>query len=77
MLSQTQNRYKEFNHVIRLWRHLHLLKCAGRGNIDSGASGTTAGELAVECPACPQPGRNLPLGWVNVGVDRRFVCSSI
>jgi hypothetical protein len=42
-----------------------MLKRAGRGQDPAGAEGTQEGELAVECPACPQPGRNLPAGWEN------------
>lgn len=40
-----------------------MLKRAGRGYDPLGAAGTKEGELAVECLACPQPGRNLPDGW--------------
>lgn len=28
-----------------------------------GVEATKPGELALVCPACPQPGRNLPDGW--------------
>jgi hypothetical protein len=27
--------------------------------------GTSEGECMVLCPACPQPGKNLPIGWEN------------
>lgn len=40
-----------------------MLKRAGRGHDPSGAEGTAEGELAVECPACPHPGHNLPDDW--------------
>ncbi|PPQ96620.1 hypothetical protein CVT26_010684 [Gymnopilus dilepis] len=43
-----------------------MLKRGGRGNSPSGAAGTRAGELAVLCPACPQVGMNLPVGWESV-----------
>jgi hypothetical protein len=43
------------------------LKRAGRGQDPLGVGGTSQGELAVECPACPQPGRNLPADWENAG----------
>ncbi|KAI9069574.1 hypothetical protein FKP32DRAFT_1559434, partial [Trametes sanguinea] len=52
-----------FGHVARLWRHLQLLKRAGRGHDPAGVAKTEAGSLAVQCAACPQPGRNLPEGW--------------
>lgn len=44
-----------------------MLKRAGRGQDPAGASATGQGELAVECPACPHPGRNLPEGWESAG----------
>lgn len=40
-----------------------MLKRAGRGQDPAGPSATSEGELTVECPACPHPGRNLPDGW--------------
>ncbi|KAJ7444965.1 hypothetical protein B0H11DRAFT_2249680 [Mycena galericulata] len=35
----------------------------GRGHDPAGVMGTKPGELAIECPACPRPGINLPEGW--------------
>ncbi len=58
-----QNRYKQVSHVVRLWRHLTALKRAARGHDPSGPEGTKEGDLAVECPACPHPGKNLPDDW--------------
>ncbi|TFK51470.1 hypothetical protein OE88DRAFT_1735365 [Heliocybe sulcata] len=55
--------YKDFVRVMRLWRHLMMLKQAGRGHDPSLSSGTAQGELAVECPACPHPNGNLPEEW--------------
>lgn len=43
------------------------LKRAGRGQDPAGVEGTSQGELAVECPACPHPGRNLPDNWQKAG----------
>ena len=40
-----------------------MLKRAGRGHDPGGVDNTGMGELAVECPACPQPQRNLPNNW--------------
>ena len=31
------------------------------------------GELAVECPACPLPGVNLPEGWNAVDDEERYI----
>ena len=44
-----------------------MLKRAGQGQHLRGAIATAQGELAVECPACPHPGRNLPEGWESAG----------
>ncbi|EIN10007.1 hypothetical protein PUNSTDRAFT_133777 [Punctularia strigosozonata HHB-11173 SS5] len=56
-------RYHDAILATRQWRHLKMLKRAGRGNDPTGVSGTPDGGLAVECPACPHPGRNLPDRW--------------
>lgn len=40
-----------------------MLKRADRGHDSSGVAGTSPGECAVECPACPHPGKNLPDDW--------------
>jgi hypothetical protein len=58
-----QDRYRELLRVGRQWRNLKYLKWHGFGY----APGTepAAGQLAIFCPACPQPGINLPEGWEN------------
>lgn len=40
-----------------------MLKRSGRGHVENGHHTTQPGDCAVECPACPHPGRNLPEGW--------------
>jgi hypothetical protein len=40
-----------------------LLKRSGRGHEPEGVEGTKPGQCAVECPACPHPGRNVPSDW--------------
>lgn len=60
-----QNRYKQMSHAVRLWRHLTALKRFARGHDPSGPEGTKAGELALECAACPHPERNLPQDWAD------------
>lgn len=61
--SIVQKRYDEFRVVMRWWRHLKMLKRAGRGHDPDGVDATQPGSLAVECPACPHDGRNLPENW--------------
>ncbi|KAF7972080.1 hypothetical protein HWV62_19161 [Athelia sp. TMB] len=58
-----KDRYDEMRPVMRIWRHLKMLKRAGRGHDPGGAAKTRMGECATECPACPHPGKNLPDGW--------------
>ncbi|KIJ89697.1 hypothetical protein K443DRAFT_117632 [Laccaria amethystina LaAM-08-1] len=60
-------RYSEIHWVFRMWRNLMALKRAGRGHDWGGIDSTSKGELMVECPACPHPGRNLPDEWKNAG----------
>ncbi|EPQ51595.1 hypothetical protein GLOTRDRAFT_48728, partial [Gloeophyllum trabeum ATCC 11539] len=52
-----------FQHSVRLWYHLHMLKHARHGHDPRGPDGTSEGELMVKCPACPHPNRNLPENW--------------
>lgn len=46
-----------------------ILKWAGRGHDPGGVDTTSMGELAVECPACPHPDKNLPDNWQDSGAD--------
>lgn len=64
---------KEMARVVRQWRNLMALKRGGRAHDPSGVSGTALGALAVECPACPQPGRNLPVDWKDVLPSLKFL----
>ncbi|KAH9829181.1 uncharacterized protein C8Q71DRAFT_799831 [Rhodofomes roseus] len=60
---EIKSRYTGFMRMSRMWMHLKLLKRFGRGHDPLGAKATTPGSCAVLCPACPQPGKNLPDGW--------------
>lgn len=59
------DRYRVLLRCMRQFRHLKWCKRGGRGNDPSGIEGTKQGELAVICPACPVPGRNLPVDWAT------------
>ena len=37
-----------------------LLKRNGRGHDPGGVEATKLGDLAIDCPACPLPGKNMP-----------------
>ncbi len=45
--------------MIRIWKHLNLLKRGGIGMAPGGVNAAFKGSCAVECPACP---RDLPSG---------------
>ncbi|KAH9481966.1 hypothetical protein JR316_0006496 [Psilocybe cubensis] len=58
--------YNEFRRMTRLWRWTKKLKWAGyAGHNGKKVAEVEKGELANYCPACPQPGINLPNGWEN------------
>ncbi|KAJ7787930.1 hypothetical protein B0H14DRAFT_3095293 [Mycena olivaceomarginata] len=67
-LRKMKDRYKGFMRTMREWRHLVMLKCGGRGERQD-----RLGELAVVCPACPQPGINLPADWESVSGEEKFL----
>jgi hypothetical protein len=58
--------------MVREWRNLKMLKRGGRGHELSGVEGTKSGELALTCPACPQPNINLPQGWENTAQYKAY-----
>ncbi|KAF9503292.1 hypothetical protein BS47DRAFT_1374483 [Hydnum rufescens UP504] len=76
-LVPVPNKYKSFCQMVREWRHLKMLKRAGHGNDPSSVLGTASGELAVICPACPEPGVNLPEEWMNTPEEERFLYDGI
>ncbi|KAF8870162.1 hypothetical protein BD779DRAFT_1455954, partial [Infundibulicybe gibba] len=57
------DRYPQLLCMIHEWRYLKLLKHAGCGHNPKGVLAAQPGECAVLCPACPQPGKNMPQGW--------------
>lgn len=58
-----QSRYKSFLRMVRQWRHLLMLLHGGKGCEINGAYNVKPGELAMACPACPNPEVNLLEGW--------------
>ena len=69
----TKNRYREFLRMVRMWRHLQLLKRGGRAHAETGVNGTSPGELAILCPACPHPNINLPANWTSAAKGSEYV----
>ncbi|KAI0040342.1 hypothetical protein FA95DRAFT_1502997 [Auriscalpium vulgare] len=68
----TKYRYKEFVRSMRCFRNIRAVKRAGRGHDPAGIDATAPGELAVVCPMCPHPGRNMPEGWENASDDEAW-----
>ncbi|KAG1766251.1 hypothetical protein EDD22DRAFT_978501 [Suillus occidentalis] len=69
-LHPHKDRYEAFLWMVREWRHLKMLKRSGCGHDSTGVEGTREGECAVVCPACPQPGKNLPDVWQEAPDDK-------
>ncbi|KAI0056201.1 hypothetical protein BV25DRAFT_1921198 [Artomyces pyxidatus] len=67
------DRRASFMNIIRQYRHIQMMKQGGRGHALEGISGAKAGECAVLCPACPQPGLNLPDGWEDAPEDKQWL----
>ncbi|KAH8111697.1 hypothetical protein DFH11DRAFT_1512691 [Phellopilus nigrolimitatus] len=63
MSDGSGKRYDEFLRSARCYRHLVLAKRSGRAHDPSGIEDTKDGQLGLDCPACPHPGKNLPTNW--------------
>jgi len=72
-----KSQYRALMRMGLQWRHLKLLKRAGRGNDPTGVSGTKLGELGILCPTCPHPSKNLPDDWKLRPATEQCVCSLI
>jgi len=66
-------RLRALMRMVLQWRHLKLLKRGGRAHDPAGIEATKVGELAIQCPSCPHPDRNLPVGWENAPVEHQLV----
>ncbi|KAG1788040.1 uncharacterized protein HD556DRAFT_1434199 [Suillus plorans] len=68
-----KDRYDALLRMIREWRNITLLKRFGRGHDPAGTGATEQGSCAVLCPACPQPGKNLPENWESAPPETRWL----
>jgi hypothetical protein len=57
------NLYHELRRMSRQWRWIKKLKWSGTASRTEETMIAKAGSLANFCPACPQPGINLPDDW--------------
>ena len=48
--------HREYQHLKMVERSGRIFETIGRNPIEEGG-------IAIECPACPHPGRNLPEDW--------------
>ena len=60
----------------RQFAHIKLVKRAGRGSYQDGIATTPPGALAIQCPACPRPGVNLPDNWSSLPSSEQWSPSS-
>ncbi|KAJ7699410.1 hypothetical protein B0H16DRAFT_1749444 [Mycena metata] len=72
---QPRNRYSEFLRMTREWRYVQEMKRFGRVHVVEGLRNIPAGACALLCPACPQPGKNLPADgeWRKAPPGKRFL----
>ena len=57
----------------RQWRNLKQIKRGGGGHMETGLTSVPDGAFALECPACPHPGRNLPEDWDQAPESAQYV----
>ncbi|KAN0131137.1 hypothetical protein V8E53_011029 [Lactarius tabidus] len=60
--DHVSNLYKQLQQVSRQWRDLQNRMQSGLGH-QHGNEPFKYGSMAIFCPACPQPGINLPVDW--------------
>ena len=65
-LLRPQDCLPAFMLMVREWRHIKMVKRAGRAFDPGGIAATAPGSLAIPCRACPLPNINIPNGWENV-----------
>ncbi|TRM58946.1 hypothetical protein BD626DRAFT_573203 [Schizophyllum amplum] len=71
--SRVIDKRRVFMFIISQYRHIQLLKRGGRGHVLDGVATTQQGQLALRCPACPHPGRNLPPDWASASAADSFL----
>ena len=67
-----QHQYHNISRCVRQWRSAKQVKCSGGAHHPMGLASVLSGAFAVECPACPHPGRNLPVAWKQAPDDRKY-----
>jgi hypothetical protein len=57
--------------MTRIWRNLKMFERAGCAHQTDGIDTARPGACALECPACPHPGKNLPPDWKEVEPEKK------
>ncbi|KAJ7707007.1 hypothetical protein B0H14DRAFT_3099615 [Mycena olivaceomarginata] len=70
--KKDKDRYHEFLRMTRQWRHIQMLKRAGREHENASVTSTKPGGCTLLCPACPHPGINLPPNWKNAPEEKQI-----
>ncbi|KAG2055338.1 hypothetical protein BDR06DRAFT_970839 [Suillus hirtellus] len=65
--------YDALLRMIQEWRNITLLKHFGQGHDPAGTGATEQGSCAILCPACPQPGKNLPENWESAPSETHWL----
>ncbi|KAL6298965.1 hypothetical protein BKA93DRAFT_830299 [Sparassis latifolia] len=67
-----KNRYREFNIISRIWRHLTMMKRAGNfhGLV---LPNRDPQSLTVPCFTCPWPGMNMPRDWKDTPTSLAYI----
>ena len=63
--------------MVWMWWHLKLLKQGGHAHVIDGVKGTSLGELALLCPACPYLFYNIPDNWRKAPKESGYVEEAI
>jgi hypothetical protein len=62
--------------VCRQYILLKMMKRAARGHDPAGSEVTPPGALALDCPACPQPGKNMSLVRIkSITPSKKYVAA--
>ncbi|KAF9777745.1 hypothetical protein BJ322DRAFT_1015458 [Thelephora terrestris] len=69
------HRYHEISRCVCQWRHLKQIKHGGGAHSPLGLISVPDGEFALECPACPHPGRNIPADWMRAPDNKKWLYS--
>ena len=60
LANYSKDRLAQWMLMVREWRHMKMVKRAGRAHDPTGINGTPQGGLSIACRACPHPNINLP-----------------